>query len=69
MAEGALLNLNFSRECKREEFDPLVIERLDDRARTVQGTAASKLLGFSEDVPLERAAMALAWLDDPVKMR
>ena len=62
-AVGALLRLDVSKERKYGEFVPLVIERLDDRSQMVQRKAASKLLGFSKHVPLERAAMALARLD------
>lgn len=62
-AINALFHLEVPEERKRVEFVPLVIERLDDRSEGVQRKAASKLLAFPEDVPLERAAMALARLN------
>jgi len=62
-AVDALFHLDFSKDRMREEFLPLVIERLEDRSRAVQRKAASKLLGFSEDVPLERVATVLGKLN------
>ena len=62
-AVDAFFHLDLSEDRVRKEIIPLVIERLDDRSKAVQRKAASKLLGFADDVPLERVSMALGKLN------
>ena len=60
VAMHRLWRLGISEERQRKEIAPIVIEMLDDRAGLIVIIAAGYLGRFPEEVPLEKAALALA---------